>query len=89
MDTMFATKHNYTKGRKCCQYFLSDKGYISPFPIKSQDELETSQNCFFKEVGAPVNLILDRFITQKKSYLKRFCDQDGTTLKIPEINASW
>ena len=34
--TMFATKYKYTRGNKCCQAFVSDKGYIAVYPMKSQ-----------------------------------------------------
>ena len=30
-DTMFATKHKSTRGNKCCQVFVSDKGYIAVY----------------------------------------------------------
>ena len=41
-DAMFATKHASTRGNKCCQVFVSDKGYIAVYPMKSQSEFETT-----------------------------------------------
>ena len=65
METMFATKNKLTKGKKCCQVFVSDKGYIVVGPMKHQDEFENALHCFFKEVGARVDLIVDGFSRQK------------------------
>ena len=65
-DTMLASKHKSAKGNKCCQVFVSDKGYIDVYPMKSQDEFETALNWFCKEVGVSVNLILDGFSAQTK-----------------------
>ena len=67
---MFATKHKSTKGNKYCHFFLSDKHHIYVHPMKSQDELETSLHWFFKEVGVPVDLIVDGFSSQKKLSIK-------------------
>ena len=88
-DTMFATKHKSTRGNKCCQVFVSDKGYIAVYPMKSQDEFETALHWFCKEIGVPVDLILDGFSAQTKTTIKRFCDQVGTTLKILERATPW
>ena len=52
--------------------------------MKSQHEFETALHCFCKEVGVPVDLIVDGFSAQKKLFIKRFCDQVGTKLKTLE-----
>ena len=88
-DTMFASKHKSTRGNKCCQVFVSDKGYVAVYPMKSQDEFETALHWFCKEIGVPVELILDGFSAQTTSTVKRFCDQVGTTLKILERATPW
>ena len=69
-DTMFATKHEHTRGNKCCQAFVSDKGYVEAHPLKSQDEFETALYWFCKEVGVPIDLIVDGFSAQKKPSVK-------------------
>ena len=69
-DTMFATKHKSARGNKCCQVFVSDKGYIVVYPMKSQSEFETVLHWFCKEVGVPVDLIVDGFSAQKKPSVK-------------------
>ena len=88
-DTMFASKHKSTRGNKCCQVFVSDKGYVAVYPMKSQDEFETALHWFCKEIGVPVELILDGFSAQTTSTVKRFCDQVGTTLKVLERATPW
>ena len=86
---MFATNHKSTRGNKYCQVFVSDKGYIVVCPMKSQDEFETALYWFFKEVGVPVDLIVDGFSVQNKQSVKIFCDQVGTTLKILVRATPW
>ena len=81
---MFATKHKYTRGNACCQVFVSDKGCVAVYPMNSQDEFENDLHWFYKEVGVPVDLIVDEISAQKNPSAKRFCDQVGTTLMILE-----
>ena len=83
-DTAFSIKHNSTIVNKCCQVFVSNKGYISVQPMNYQHKFETSLNWFCKEVGVPVDMIEDGFSSQKKPNGKQFCDQIETTLKILE-----
>jgi len=59
-DTMFASpKAKSTRGNTCCQVFVSDKGFVAVYPMKSQTEFETALHWFCKQVGVPVSLILD------------------------------
>ena len=38
-DTMFAQpKEKYSRGNTCCQVFVSDKGFVALYPMKSQSE---------------------------------------------------
>ena len=88
-DTMFARKHKSTRENKCCQVFVSDKGYVAVYPMKTQHEFETALHWFCKEIGVPVELIVDGFSAQTTTSVKRFCDQVGTTLKILERATPW
>ena len=63
---MFATKHKFARGNKCCKVFVSDKGYVEVYPMKSQSEFENALHWFCKEVCAPVDLIVDGFSTEKR-----------------------
>ena len=42
-DTMFATsKAKSTRGNTCFQVFVSDKGFVAVYPMKSQSDFETA-----------------------------------------------
>ena len=69
--------------------FRKLKGYVSVFPMKSQDEFETNLHWFCKEVGVPVDLILDRFSPQTKSLVHQSCDKVGTALKTLDHTTPW
>ena len=88
-DTMFALKYKSTRGNSCCQVFVSDKGFIAVYPMKSQEEFKTALHWFCKQVGVPVDLIVDGFSAQKKPEVRRFCEQVGTTLKVLERATPW
>ena len=59
------------------------------YPMKSQDGFRNDLYWFCKEVGLPIDLILDGFITQTKSSVNAFCDQFGTMPKKLERDTSW
>lgn len=89
-DTMFATpKAKSTRGFSCCQVFVSDKGYVAVYPMKSQEEFQTALHWFCKQVGVPSNLVCDAHKAQVNSKVKRFCDQVGTTLRVLEKGTPW
>ena len=73
-DTMFASKCKSKKVNKCCQFFASDKYYVAVYQMKSQDEFKTALHWFCKEVDVSVDLILDVFSAQTKSFVKKLCD---------------
>ena len=82
-DTMFSTpKAKSTQGYTCCQVFVSDKGFVAVYPMKSQAEFQTALHWFCKEVGVPVDLVVDSHQAQTSNKVQRFCDQVGTTLRI-------
>ena len=59
-DTMFATpKAKSTRGHSCCQVFVSDKGFVAVYPMKSQEEFQTALHWFCKQIGVPISLIVD------------------------------
>ena len=71
---MIASKNEFTKVSKCCKVFTSNEVLIDTYPMKSQDELETTLHWFCKEVGLPVDIILDRLSSQTKTSVKRIYD---------------
>ena len=68
LDTMFATpKAKLTRMFTCCQIFVSDKGYVAVYPMKSQEEFPTEFHWFCKQVGVPVKLVIDAHSAQNKT----------------------
>jgi hypothetical protein len=89
-DTMFATsKAKSTRGNKCCQVFVSDKGFVAVYPMKTPSQFEEALHLFCKEIGVPVNLVADPHPSQTKGTVRRFCDQVGTTLRLLEKSTQW
>ena len=83
---MFAQpKAKSTRQNTCCQVFVSDKGFVAVYPMKSQSEFQTALHWFCKQIGVPVDLIVDGHKAQKSNAVRRFCNQVGTTPKILEI----
>ena len=89
-DTMFTTpKAKSTRGFTCSQIFVSDRGYVATYPMKSQEEFPTALHWFCKQVGVPVKLVIDAHSAQKQNKVKRLCDQVGTLLRILEKGTPW
>ena len=76
------SKENSTRGNTCFQLFISDKVFVATYPMISQEELEMALNCFFKDIGVPVNLIVDSHQDQIFIKVTRFFDRVGTILNI-------
>ena len=86
-DTMFATdKAKSTRGNKCCQVFVSDKGFVAVYPMETVSQFEDALQLFCKEVGVPVTMVADPHPTQTKKSVRRFCKQVGMTLRLLEMN---
>ena len=60
MDTFFVTKKagKSTRGHKCMQLFVTDKGFIHVVPMKSKSEVPKALKEFAKVIGAPDAIIL-------------------------------
>ena len=89
-DTFFATaKGKSSRGHTCAQLFVSDKGYLSIYFMKSKSEFKDALHLFCKEVGVPVNLVVDPSKEQTSNDVKQFCHKVGTTLRILEESTQW
>ena len=54
-DTFFVTaKGNSSRGNKCDQIFVSDKGLVAIYPMSSKSQFLDSLKIFCKEVGVPI-----------------------------------
>jgi hypothetical protein len=61
MDTFFATKKGgkSSRGHKCCQLFVTDKGFVYVVPMKRIGEVLLAMKQFAKEIGAPDAFVAD------------------------------
>ena len=73
-DTMFALTHKSVCQFKCCQVFVSDKGFVAVYPMKSQKEFQTALHWLCKQVGVPVSLVVDVHLSQASPTVRRLCD---------------
>jgi hypothetical protein len=91
MDTFFATKKagKSSRGRTCCQLFVTDKGFVYIIPMKSKAEVLQAVKQFAKEIGAPDAIICDMAGEQTPHALKRFCQEIGTTMCVLEEGTLW
>lgn len=68
MDTFLATKDagKSSRGHKCCQLFVTDKGFVYVVPMKSQskENILAAVKQFAKEVGSPEAIICDASDTE-------------------------
>ena len=66
------------------QLFVSDKGFVKVYRMKSTSEFLSAVNLFCKEVGAPNAFIVDPHSSQKSDQVKQFLNKVGTSLRILE-----
>ena len=78
-----------SRGNKCAQLFVSDKGFVAIYPMKKQSDYFLALKQFAKDVGAPGVLVCDPHPAQTKQEVREFCTQIGTTLKVPEAETQW
>ena len=73
-DTMFAQPNaKSTRGNTCCQVFVSDKGFVAVYPMKTQSEFPIALHWFCKQVGVPTNLIVDGHKAHTSNEVRMFC----------------
>ena len=84
-DTFFVDKKATTKeGFNCMQLFVSDKGFVAVYPMKSKSEFPKALKLFCKEVGVPERLVVDGAREQKSREVKSFTQEVGTNLQVLE-----
>jgi hypothetical protein len=91
MDTFFATKKagKSSRGHKCCQIFVTDKGFVYVVPMMSKAKVLQAVKQFEKEIGAPEPIICDMAGEQMSQAHKRFCQEIGTMLRVLEEGTPW
>ena len=89
-DTFFCTEKGKTlRGFTCAQLFVSDKGYLAIYFMKSKSEFKDALKLFCKEIGVPLNLVVDPSKEQTSNNVKKFCHKVGTTLRILGESTQW
>ena len=71
------------------QIFVSDKGFVKVYPIKTQRYYPQALRLFAKDVGAPDILVCHPHPSQKSPEVKDFLKKIGTTLRLLEQNTQW
>ena len=71
------------------QLFVSDKGFLAVYPMRSKAEFPDALKLFCKEIGVPERLIVDGAREQTSRKVKSFTQEVGTTLQVLEENTQW
>ena len=74
------------RGFTCMQLFVSDKGYMKVYGMKSPKEFPQALKLFCKEVGAPRAFVVDPHKSNKSAKVRSFCHKIGSTLRVLEEN---
>jgi hypothetical protein len=88
MDTFFASVKSL-RGYTCCQMFVSDKGFVQCYNMKSKAQVPQTLRLFAKEVGVPDAIICDKSGEQTSGEVKELCYKFGTTLRQLEEHTPW
>ena len=89
-DTFFVTKAGKsTRGFTCAQVFVTDKGYVALYPMKTKNDFHLALKQFCKDVGVPLRLVCDPSGEQSSKKVKHFCHLVGTTLRFIEESIQW
>ena len=66
------------------QLFVSDKGFVKVYDVKSEKELINTLKLFCKEVWAPKAFMVNGARTEKSNKVRQFHNKVGTTLRVLE-----
>ena len=88
-DTLFAKTTKSLRQNVCAQLFVSDKGFVAIYPMRSQTQYNDALHWFCKQVGVPHTLVMDAHKAQSNLEAKKFYNKVGTTLRILEEGSPW
>ena len=88
-DTLLSSVKSRPRQNTCAQLFVSDKGFVAVYPMKSQSEFDQALRWFCKEVGVAYTLIMDGHKAQVNLDTTKFCNQVGTILRKLEVGTPW
>ena len=86
VDTFFATRkvEKSLRGNRCCQTFVTDKGFVYVVPTKSKNKYDnlSALKQFKKEMGPPEALTCNGSGEQTAIEVKKYCGDKGNNLRI-------
>ncbi len=90
-DTFFAKgdAKSCPRGNTCMQIFVSDKGFVSVYPMRKKSQFKDCLHLFCKEIGVPNTLVMDKSGEQMSNSVKHFSQQVGLTLRVLEESTQW
>jgi hypothetical protein len=62
------------------QIFVSDKGFVKVYGMKSLKDIPAAMKLFAKEVSSPNAFVWDSHRNQKSQEVREFCLKIGSTL---------
>ena len=88
MDTMFASVRSgaTTRGNKCMQLFVTDRGFMFVCPLKNKRDVPHALRLFFKKVGVPDAIICDQGKEQIEGESQKLLRDSGTIIRRIEPN---
>jgi hypothetical protein len=87
-DTLFSNQKS-TRHNSCAQLFVSDKGFVAIYPMRSQAQFNDALHWFCKQVGVARTLVMDGHKAQVNLETKKFCNEVGTILRKLEVGTPW
>ena len=76
-NTLLSQTTPPNRGNEYAQLYVSDKGFVMIYLMKSQSEFNDTLHCFSKDIGVPVSLVMNNHMSQKNNKTKKLCHQVG------------
>ena len=90
MDTFFVTKKaRSVRGFTMMQIFVSDKGFVKVYGMKSVTEIPAAIRLFAKEVGAPNCFVCDPHANQKSKEVREYWRPISFTLCVDNFGIKY
>ena len=88
-DTLVVKTTPSNCGNRYAQLYVSEKGFTTIYPMKSQYEFIDTLHCFCKEIEVPTTLVMDGHQPQTNHQTRKFSSQVGLTMRVLEEHTPW
>ena len=89
-DDFFAkTKGRFIRENNCAQIFLSNKGFVAIYLMRSTGDFQYDLQMFCKDIGVTISLVFETSGDQTSKQVRNFCHQVGTTPKLFGESTQW